>query len=171
SDLSKSLLIVDDTRLKVDELLANGCTKPPLGYGRWPSAAERDTFLFAKGGYPWRCYPAGTISRPGLFNGYPFESMGTRGLPDRRVPLAVLGHYQHVIWLTDLERGANSDNNSGEPVITALRYMSRAGHANSISAYLLQGRQVWLAGGGIASATLLDVNSVNNDRSLPAPGI
>ena len=173
SDLTQDLLIVDDTRLKPDQLAAGGCTKPPSGYGRWPSAAEADTFLYAKGGYAWRCYPAGTISRPGLFDGYPFDTTGTRtGTGETRISLAQLGHYKHVIWLTDLTLGANSNLNPGhEPPRTALRFMSEAGHANSISAYLRQGGQVWLAGGGIASATLLDFNQTSNDHTLPAPGI
>ena len=174
SDLGEDLLIVDDTRLKPDNIdIGQNCTRSPIGYKRWPSAAEADTFLYARGGYPWRCYPAGTVSRPGLFNGYPFDTIGTRSSGgETRVPLATLGHYKHVIWLTDLTFGANSNANPGhEPPITALRYMSEAGHANSIAAYLHQGGQVWLAGGGIATASTLDFNLTSNDHTLPAPGI
>jgi hypothetical protein len=50
---AKPLLIVDDTRLEPDKLLASGCSDTYKQF--WPSAAELDTFLYARGGMPWRC--------------------------------------------------------------------------------------------------------------------
>src|SRR5678815_626131 len=41
--------------------------------------------------------------------------------------------------------------------------MSTAGRANSLSAYLLQGGQVWLVGGGIGMASTGPFNSTHND--------
>jgi len=47
---------------------ATGCL---LNYTQaWPSATELDTFLYARGGVPWRCTispPSGVLSTPGLF--------------------------------------------------------------------------------------------------------
>ena len=73
---------------------------PPAG--PWPTAAELDTFLFARGGVPWRSYPAGTLSPPGIFSGYEFDTIGTRGISaDGVVPLSLLGQYRHIVWYTD----------------------------------------------------------------------
>lgn len=174
SDLGKPLLIVDDTRFKVDAKPPGAaCVDPPKS-GHWPDAAECDTFLFAHGGAPWRCYPTGTLTRPGIFAGYKFDTIGTRtGQSEVRVPLAILGHYSHVIWMTDGSLGANS-NDPGTNLassITALRYMSTPGRANSLAAYLRQGGQVWMVGGGCAEATTQPYNSTRNDTSPPAAGL
>ncbi len=160
----KPLLIVDDTRLIGDELVAGAdCVKQPIGL--WPTAAELDTFLYAKGGYPWRCYPAGTISPPGLFAGFDFDTTGTRtGNNEVVVRLAQLGQYRHVVWLTDA-RGATFNGPGSDPAqpITALRYMSTPGRFNSLAAYVKQGGNVWLAGGGGGYATMIPWNKNTND--------
>jgi len=149
SRAEKDLLIVDDTRLRIDQVTSpsNPAIRPPVG--PWPTAAELDTFLFAKGGHPWRFYPPGTLSPPGIFNGYDFDTLGTRGLPDGQVPLSLLTQYHHVVWYTD-ENSAVTDG--------ALRLMSHPGYASSLAAYVLQGGKVWLCGGGAAYATLIDWN-------------
>ena len=165
------LLIVDDTRLKVDQILAGqSCPQNPLG--RWPTAAELDTFLYARGGVPWRCYPEGTVSPPGLFSEYSHDTLGTRGLASGTVPLATLLQYHHVIWLTD-QVGAtftNAPTTAANP-ITSLRYMSSPTHENTLAQYVAAGGSVWLAGGGIAAASTLPRNSLRNDTSFPAPGL
>lgn len=174
SDLTKDLLVVDDTRLKVDGKAAGAvCTTTPRALNRWPSAAELDTFLFAKGGFPWRCYPAGTITRPGLLNGYTFDTTGTRtGTAEVRVPLAKLGHYKHVIWITDQTFGANNNANGTDLTnsISAIRYMTHPGRANSVAAYLRQGGQVWMVGGGVGMAATMEYNSRKNDSGTYGPG-
>ena len=162
-----NLLFVDDTRLTPDQL--NPTTTPPQydpPRGTWPTAAELDTFFFAKGGYPWKGYPGNTqgppsptptISTPGVFNGYgPFDTIGTRGILSGIVPLARLGRYKTVIWYTD-DVGATY---IGSPIellapITSLRLMSQPGQPSTISTYLKQGGRVWMFGGGVAYATLI----------------
>jgi hypothetical protein len=165
------LLFVDDTRMTPDARTLAGGIEPPRG--TWPTAAELDTFFFAKGGKPWRCYPGvncdGTIqpgfeatytkSPPGVFNGYPFgatDTLGTRGILSGIVPLARLGRYRTVVWYTD-DVGATY---IGSPIellapITALRLMSREGQPNTVATYLKQGGKVWMFGGGAAYATLI----------------
>ena len=147
--VQKDLLFVDDTRLRVDQRTSatNPAIRPPIG--TWPTAAELDTFLFARGGFPWRSYPAGTLSPPGICNGYDFDTVGTRGLPDGQVPLSLLAQYRHVVWYTD-EWSAVSD--------AALRLMSNPGSASSLAAYVQHGGKVWLCGGGAALATLIGWN-------------
>jgi hypothetical protein len=163
---SKSLLFVDDTRLRTDRRLGAGPdVQPPVG--PWPTAAELDTFLFAKGGVPWRSYPAGTLSPPGIFNGYDFDTIGTRAISaDGSLPLSLLGNYQHIVWYTD-DAGASY---TGSPLdasspITALRMMSSPARSSALAGYLQQGGKLWLCGGGAAFATLVSWNRVGTSLS------
>lgn len=151
---SEDLLIVDDTRLAGDQYIGS-CARLPVG--AWPTAAELDTFLYARGGFPWRCYPAGTMSTPGLFAGYRFDTTGTTPVP---LPFATLAKYKRVIWIVDavsaLEGGGffgGSDDKS-----TSLRAMQFAGQINTLAAYVDQGGEVWLVGGGTVHAATAYVN-------------
>jgi hypothetical protein len=144
---SHELLFVNDTNLRPDfQSGPPGTIDAPAG--PWPTMAELDTFLFAKGGYPWRGYPAGTISTPGILNGYDCDTISTRGLTE--MPLAFLSGYRHVIWCTD-------ETN----VFSLLRRMSSPGHESTLAAYVAGGGRVWLCGGGAAYATLADWNAPN----------
>jgi hypothetical protein len=162
------LLVLDDTRLEVDKYSA-GCpgfyTKP------WPSRAELDTFLFARGNVPWRCTKnptTGVLSQPGLFAGYSFDTLGTRlGLenPANGVLLAKIGKYRNLIWLVDAE-GANFSETDEQLVrpVTALYSMSAPGHASTLAAYTQLGGRVWLTGGGAAYASLRHFDKGGNNR-------
>jgi hypothetical protein len=166
--LDRELLVVDDTRLEVDKFSTPGTlnmyTQP------WPSATELDTFLFARGGYPWRGTrnpPAGLVSGPGLLAGYPFDTLGTRlGLEDPAdaVTLAQLSRYRHVLWLVDAA-GASYFPALDQRIypMTALRAISSPGRSNVLAAYVELGGHVWLAGGGAAFATLMPYNHSHND--------
>jgi hypothetical protein len=160
----RPLLIVDDTRLAPDAFASDGSLIRTVA--PWPTAAELDTFLYARGGAPWRAMTAGTISQPGLFAGYDFDTLGTRtGLRDLSVPLARLGRYRHVVWLVD-GRSATFYRNSGQHLSqpqTSLSYMNSSGHANTLGTYAAQGGHLWLAGGGAAAASLFPWNVTTND--------
>jgi hypothetical protein len=162
ASFSNELLFVDDTRLRPDHRSGPGSQLDPPA-GPWPTAAELDSFLFARGGVPWRSYPSGTLSTPGIFNGYDYDTIGTRGISlDGVIPLSVLGRYRHVVWYTD-ETGASytgSPQDRSTP-ITALRLMSSPGHSSALAAYVQQGGNVWLCGGGAAFATLIAWNRPN----------
>ena len=162
-DFHQELLIVDDTRLLPDQTFLDGRHRAPTG--PWPTAAELDTFLYARGGLPWRQYPTGTMSTPGLFAGYAFDTLGTRtGRLDLTVPLSTLARYRHVIWICDPVGAANSrQGNDPTTPITALRYMSGPGGASGLGAYAAWGGKVWLAGGGAAYASLIPWNQTSND--------
>jgi len=163
STFEKQMLIVDDTRLLVDSSDGVGCVRAPIGV--WPTAAELDTFLYAKGNTPWRCYPSGTITPPGLFAGFNFDTIGTRtGDNEVVVRLATLGKYQHVVWVIDA-RGATFSRPGSDPnqPTTSLRYMSVPGRFNALAAYVKQGGKLWLMGGGGGYATTFPWNSANND--------
>jgi len=156
----EDILFVDDTRLTPDQLTAAGRYDPPRG--PWPNAAELDSFFFAQGGKPWIGYPAGTVSRQGIFAGYPgvrtgapVETTGTRGIASGLVPLARLGKYKLVVWYTD----DIASIYTGNPIdlitpISSLRHMSSPGQPSTISTYLKQGGKVWMLGGGAGFATL-----------------
>lgn len=159
----KSLLVVDDTRLLPDRVpVGQTCVAAPSG--AWPTAAELDTFLYAAGGKPWQCYPGGTLTSPGVFAGYAFDTVGTRGYPGGTVPLAVLANYEHVVWYTDqVSASYTSSPTSLVNPTTALRYMSSPGRQSTLAAYARLGGELWLAGGGAAAASLLPYDRAGNN--------
>ena len=164
------LLIVNDTRFALDQRSSVNpdSIAPPVG--AWPTAAELDTFLFARGGFRWRMTPDGTVSPPGVFAGYAFDTVSTRtGLENPTIPLSVIGQYTHVIWLVDgyASQFAFDEIGGGpaDPLYpeTTLRYMADVGHQNTLAAWITQGGNLWLFGGGIAYATTAPYNSRSND--------
>src|SRR5262249_34850501 len=100
----RDLLIIDDTRLLPDRKIGGVPVKPT---GIWPTAAELDTFFFARGGRPWKDYPTGTLSPIGIFSGYDYDTLGTRFLLGGTLSLQQLSHYRHVIWYTDFKGALN----------------------------------------------------------------
>lgn len=152
--------IVNDTRYTVDVLRIGTTQYVPPG-GAWPTAAEFDTFLFARGGKPYRAYPAGMYSQPGIFAGYDYDTVTTRtGRADITVPLSQLGHFSHLIWLCDaLASGKTAPGSSVAGAMCALRYMNNTNHVNTLATYVKQGGQVWAIGSGVAHAC-----QINFDR-------
>jgi hypothetical protein len=146
----RELLIVDDTRLLPDQVAGGGCMRAPSG--AWPTAAELDTFLYARGGVPWRCYPTGTVTPPGLFSGFAFDTIGTKA---DVFPFTTLSHYRHVIWLIDAKSALNGSGFfGGIEDMTSLRRMTDRVSINTLAAYVGQGGKLWVvgAGGGYASS-------------------
>jgi hypothetical protein len=159
------LLIVDDTRLEPDKFKFGvlEAYKAP-----WPSSAELDTFLYARGGAPWRQTKdpeSGVTSFPGVFAGYRFDTLGTRlGLenPLNAVRLSRLAQYKHVVWMVDREAAQNIDIMGNMPM-PALRYMSSPGRASSLGAYIALGGRVWLCGGAAGTVSMEGYNQGRND--------
>lgn len=161
-DPTAPILIVDDTRFEVDRY--NGRTPAdtiPRPYSnRFPSASELDTLLYAVGGVPIQRLQTGrppANSRPGVFHGFRFDTLGTRlGLENvtRTVPLSRLLSYPYVIWLVDNTSASfvNPGTDRNSP-ITTLRYISTPGRANALATYFGAGGRLWLAGGGAAEAS------------------
>jgi len=168
----KELLIVDDTRLLPDRRI--GGSLLPYGNNPWPAAAELDTFLFARGGFPWRG-PYGVtgnlpLSKPGVFEGYSYDTLGTRmgyELASAGVPLGLLGRYRRLLWFTDVT-GAITPYGPLSLVdpISTLRWMSAPGRMNTLAAYVHAGGEAWVAGGTSATCMQAGFNasgSRNND--------
>lgn len=178
--LNHNLLVVDDTRLTGDSFLAaNGgqCLRPYPSTVAWPTAAELDTFLYARGNVPWRgisanCPPSSSapvLSPPGLLAGYAFDTLGTqRGFdrPSDAVPLQVLAQYRHVIWMVDGASALLSNPLNPSRPMTALRHMSQSAQSSVLQAYIALGGRVWLVGAGGPLASLIDHNSTSNDAGL-----
>lgn len=175
----KPLLVVDDTRLPPDKFItSNG---PPTRYaGEWPAAAELDTFLYAKGGFPWRG-PNGItgnlpLTKPGVFAGYAFDTLGTRQgyeLASSGVPFSLLGRYRHIIWMTD-NKAATTLLGPTSPIdpMSTLKWMSDRGRASTLSTFVFAGGQVWLLGGSAAYCTLIafDATGSKNNNTIYGPG-
>ena len=159
-----NLLIVNDTRSDLDQFNSVGNL---IAYtGAWPSATELDSFLFARGGYPWKNTQRPARSFPGLFAGYSFDTYDTRptavstGLPS----LSELGRYQHVIWIVDSKGGSNTKPLTDPNPMSALRYMCSPNRLNTLGNYVAAGGLVWLLGGDAAKASLQGYNVAGNDQ-------
>lgn len=147
----RDLLFVNDTRLAPDHLISGLIDRPR---GVWPTYAELDTFFFAHGGFPWRSYPAGTLSPTGVFQGYSFDTVGTRFVAGGIVPLEQLGHYRHVVWMVDGRAVANNFDGPTDPrdPMPSLEWISNPARSNDLGTWVTQGGKLWLLGGGAASA-------------------
>lgn len=152
----RDLLIVNDTGFPVDKLVTGGCVDRPRG--AWPTLAELDTFFCAVGNVPWRCYPTGTRSSPGLFAGYDFDTIGTRSLALSGLTLGLLDNYRNIIWMTDFGRARTGVNPVGSLTspMPMLRGLLQPGVNNALATWIAQGGRLWLMGGGAAYASLRD---------------
>lgn len=148
------LLIVDDTWLALDHGAVGGCVQAPVG--SWPTAAELDTFLYAAGNKPYRCYPSGTRSPVGVFAGYAFDTLATHFTPVSGLNLQKLDRYRNILWLCDVNSALNFTDDPKAPrqPMPELRFWNTPGNSSPLSTWLLQGGRLWLAGGGAALASL-----------------
>jgi hypothetical protein len=147
----RDLLFVDDTRFSGDRPVVGGCVDRPRGV--WPATAELDTYFFARGGKTWRCYPAGSLSPTGIFQGYSFDTLGTRFLPQGTLTLQQLSHYRHVVWYTDFKGSLNiNDPFLTQDPMSELRWLTLPGRSNPLGTWVSQGGELWMFGGGCASA-------------------
>jgi hypothetical protein len=162
----KSLLIVDDTFFNPDKVGSGGCPAAPNA--AWPTAAELDTFLFAAGGKPYRCYPAGTRSPVGVFAGYDYDTLGTHFTRPGELSLARLDRYRNIVWMTDLTSAFTYD---GSPFTTfhpmpMLREWCSPNTTNPLATWLRQGGKLWFLGGGAALASLKPYDKLHSDPAV-----
>ena len=162
----KDLLVVDDTWLTFDRAGTAGCVRAPTGV--WPTAAELDTFLYAAGGKPWRCYPAGTPSPVGVFAGYAFDTVATHFARPAVFNLQKLDRYRNVVWMTDVSSALVNTNDPYTTIspMPILRYWSTPGVANPLATWLQQGGRLWLMGGGAALASLAPFDAPHSPNNV-----
>ena len=158
ASMDRDLLIVDDTRYMRD-VKSGACVLAPRG--PWPTASELDTFLFARGGRPWKCYPAGTQSTPGVFAGYTYDSLITYGR-GANLSLAKLNRYRNIVWMVNGDFVLTNDINLQYPM---LRLLSAPGVNDPLPVWLALGGRLWVMGGGVATATQIDWE-LKNPRSV-----
>lgn len=165
----KSLLMVDDTRLTPDKLRTTAPFITDIPRGVWPTASELDTFFFARGGRPWKDYPAGTLSPTGVFAGYSYDTLATRFQRGGIVTLSQLGDYRHIVWYTDYKSSTylNPPDFSQNPM-PALHAMSYPGIANPLAVWVRQGGKLWLSGGGVASSLQREWEKIGTNGSVYA---
>jgi hypothetical protein len=162
----KDLLVVDDTWFTPDRTAAGGCVAAPGGI--WPTAAELDSLMYAVGNKPYRCYPTGTRSTPGLLAGYAFDTLATHLRPPGTLSVQLLGRYRHVIWMCDLTSSLNYGENpytQARPM-PLLRELSSSAVQNPLRTWLLQGGRMWLMGGGAAYASLRDHDAAKSPNNV-----
>jgi len=161
------LLVVNDTWMTPDYPLRNDtCMMPPTGY--WPTAAELDTFLYAVGNVPWKCYPSGTTSPPGLFAGYGYDTLGAHFLKAGQLTLPLLNRYRNVIWMTDENSalGYTAAYNSSNHPMPYIRTLAQPGVQNPLVEYAQQGGRLWISGGGFALASLIYYNRIGSPNNI-----
>ncbi len=166
----RDILVVNDTRFQADQVSG---IQPPgrtdslrAPTGVWPSRAELDTFLFAVGGVPWRMKTPGLLSPRGIFKGYSFDTLGTRyGLTNPTIPLGLLGHYRHIVWMSDRAGSYTLGPNSNTLPMPTLYYMSDRNRQNTLATWVGQGGQLWALGGGFGHQTNAVWNRVPNDAN------
>ena len=111
---AKDLLVIDDTWFAPDRAAPGGCVAGPRSF--WPTAAELDTILYAVGDKPYKCYPTGSRSQPGLLAGYAFDTLATHLRPPGTLSVQFLGRYKNVIWICDINSALNYE---ADPFIQA----------------------------------------------------
>lgn len=163
---ARDLLIVDDTFFRPDVFGSGGCVQPPAQ--AWPTAAELDTFLYAAGNAPWKCYPTGSLSSPGVFAGYDFDTLGAHFMRTTDFSLSLLGRYRNILWLVDGESAINYDqifNTTIQPM-PFFRYLAGPGVSNPLVVWMRQGGRLWLMGGGVAYASLRDFSVLGHPQNV-----
>jgi hypothetical protein len=175
--VERPLLVLDDFRGDPD-VWRNEDPNDPRSYqpyGDFPSEAVLDTLMFAVGGVPYQYRPAGTLSEPGMFAGFDYDTLDYRVAKFRGLPLDVLFRYEAVVIFTGYA-DAGRDGVGGAPGIpaipsAALRYVNEGGRLNTLAMYLANGGKVWIFGrGGVRSIIKGILGNAGNYPYSPRPG-
>jgi len=160
----RELLVVDDMYGTPSERNFDINGVPSVPYkGGFPMEAEQDSFHFAAGGYPDSLrimgIPAapgdgpGSISRPGCFAGFDYDTLDYLFYPNESVLLEDLARYKVVVWYTDQSSASRSGSKFGSTTPkTAIRLINGANQLNTLAVYLKQMGKVWILGDGMTTA-------------------
>ena len=151
---TSQFLVIDDVQGPVD--MDYGPTNPSSfqPYGNFPTEAVLDTLLYAVGGKPYKHRPTGTLSRPGMFAGFDYDTLDYRFRLSQGLPQDLLFRYAAVIIYTtrsDVLAGGTQFN----PTLDALRFATFRQLINPLVSYVAHGGKLWLFGDGIFYGLLL----------------
>ena len=150
---TSQFLVVDDVNGPPD--MDNGPSSPYSfqPYGNFPTEAVLDTLLYAVGGKPYQHRPPGTLSLPGMFSGFDYDTLDYRFRRAAGLPQELLFRYRAVIIYTTLKDVLNVGFGAGN--LDALRYVTFSQTPNPLAAYVAHGGKLWLFGDGIIYAFML----------------
>jgi hypothetical protein len=169
ASFERPLLVIDDFEGTPDRIVA-GDPDNPSSYQPWgsfPTEAVLDTLLFAVGNVPYRYRPPGTLSDPGVFAGFDYDTLDYRFYRRNRsdvIGIDVLARYEAVVWYVGIEDAIRATGEIGEGwgPPAALNVISAPGALNSLGVYLSHGGKVWLFGRGV-------VRAVGQGEPVPEP--
>jgi hypothetical protein len=155
----RELLVVDD--LYGTATGVNALHQVPY-VGGYPMEAEQDSFYYAVGGKPDSMKilgdphlgaPDDTLSDPGCFVGFDYDTLDYRFYPNEAVLLEDLARYKVVVWYTD----QNSANRTGTKFgsitpKTGIRVINSTNQLNTLAVYLTQRGKAWILGDGMPTA-------------------
>ena len=150
---SRSILVVDDFQATPDRAFAAGDPRNYQPYGNFPTEAVLDTLFFAVGNVPYQYRAPGTLSPPGMFAGFDYDTLDYRFTGTRvGIPLDLLLRYRAVVWFTSTSDAFRVPPSQS---LCALRYACTPGNVNVLAAYVHHGGNLWLFGNGVCQAISL----------------
>jgi len=162
----RELLVIDDMYGTPSEHFDAPGEDPPYTVpfkGGFPMEAEQDSFYFSAGGFPDSLRiigrpiapgdGPGSISRPGCFAGFDYDTLDYRFYPNESVLLEDLARYKVVVWYTDQASASRSGSKFGstQPK-TGIRLINSTNQLNTLAVYLKQLGKVWVLGDGMTTA-------------------
>jgi hypothetical protein len=161
---SRPLLVIDDFRGLPDRDFGPGDPTSFQPYGSFPTEAVLDTLLFAVGDRPYRHRPPGTLSPPGMFAGFDYDTLDYRFTAQAGIALETLLRYQAVVWYAGSGDAARTRST---PPLGALRYICAPGNTNTLRSYLELGGKVWLFGDGALRSVWFGEQNEDYTYGLP----
>ncbi|MGH7724953.1 MAG: hypothetical protein ACREOU_05945 [Candidatus Eiseniibacteriota bacterium] len=137
--------------LVVDDLYGTPSSRPFRFIGAYPMEAEQDSFHFAVGGFPDEIGSPSAVSLPGMFAGFPYDTLDYRFWPYEGLPAYY--KYDAVAIYTDgtsaARSGAKFTTLNPE---TAIRFLNSVNRANTLALFSRAGGKIWLFGDGTTTA-------------------
>ena len=148
--ITGSLLVIDDYQGPPDMDYGPSSQYSFQPYGNFPTEAVLDTLFYAVGGKPYQHRPAGTLSLPGVFAGFDYDTLDYRFRKSQGIPVDLLFRYQAVVIYT-----STKDATTAGSVLDALRFAIWRQTPNPLAAYVSHGGKLWLFGDGVIYALML----------------
>ena len=163
-----SVVIRTSTFLVIDDYQASPDHADGQPYGNFPTEAILDTLFYAVGGKPYQDRPPGTLSLPGVFAGFDYDTLDYRFRSRPGLPIDLLLRYKAVVIYTSTTDAIKRLTG----LTCGLRYSQWAQTPNPLAAYVALGGKLWVFGDGIMYAFMLPPDAVTTFgvRRVPEPG-